>query len=379
MLNPVILAQELIRCPSITPIDAGVLGLLEEKLKSLGFECHRKNFEESGTPSVDNLWAKWGSGAPHFCFAGHTDVVPVGDLAKWTHDPFAAVIEEGVLWGRGAADMKGAIAAFVAAVARFQQLGRKAGSISLLITNDEEGPAINGTDKVLNWLEKIGEKIDYCVVGEPTNEAKIGDMAKIGRRGSINGTITVKGSQGHVAYPHLADNPIPILARIITDLAETPLDHGSEHFPATTLAFTSVDVGNDTSNVIPAIATARFNVRFNDHWHGAKLQQYLADRIDQLSNGKAVLTTRISGESFVTLPGRLSEILVDAVQSVTGLTPQLSTTGGTSDARFIRRHCPVVEFGLVNKTIHKVDEHIAVQDIDVLADIYLALLKNVFA
>ncbi len=373
--DPVAVAQALIRCPSVTPADAGALDVLEGALKSLGFTCHRLPFSEDGTASIDNLYARLGDRAPHFCFAGHTDVVPVGDRGQWTVDPFAGVIENGSLYGRGAADMKSAIAAFVAAVARF---GTPPGSISLLITGDEEGVAINGTKKMLDWLAARGETIDACVVGEPTNPRILGDMIKIGRRGSVNAEITVIGAEGHVAYPHLADNPIPRLLKIMTRLTDRRLDEGTEHFDRSNLEVTTVDVGNVATNVIPAAATGRVNIRFNDRHTGQSLVDWITSVCDSVG-GAYELKTHISGEAFLTQPGHLSQLVVDAVKAVTGREPDLSTTGGTSDARFIKNACPVVEFGLIGATMHKVDERAAIADIEALTTIYQSILESFFA
>ena len=379
-MDAVALTQALIRCPSVTPADAGALDVLERALKPLGFACHRLRFEQDGTPPIDNLYARIGTGAPHFCFAGHSDVVPPGD--GWAHDPFAAVISDGVLFGRGAADMKSAVAAFAAAAARHLEKGALKGSISLLITGDEEGPAINGTAKMLAWLKERGETIDHCVVGEPTSTARAGDTLKIGRRGSINFQMTVKGVQGHVGYPHKANNPIPALARLVTALADEALDRGNDHFDPSTLAFTSVDVGNPTANVIPAEARATFNIRFNDMHTPESLIAWVkahADKIAGATGCTAAFRTSVSGVSFLTKPGRFTELVSDSVTRVTGLTPALSTSGGTSDARFIKDYCPVVELGLAGATMHKTDECVAVSEIETLTNIYAELLTDYFA
>lgn len=377
-LDAVVLAGDLIRCPSVTPGDAGALDVLARALEALGFACHRLRFEEPGTDPVDNLYARLGSGSPNFCFAGHTDVVPPGDRAAWSFDPFAGTVEDGLLLGRGATDMKGAIAAFVSAVARhLASHGRPAGSISLLITGDEEGMAINGTRKVLDWLAARGEKIDACLVGEPTNVATLGDMMKIGRRGSLTGHLTVLGAQGHVAYPHLADNPLPRLVRMLAGLTERPLDEGSRHFPPSSLQITTIDVGNPAVNVIPAVGRASFNIRFNDLHASQALMDWVRAVCDRVG-GAYELNFRVSGEAFITEPGPLSDAVAGAVERVTGRRPELSTTGGTSDARFIRAHCPVVEFGAVGRTMHKIDEHIAVADLERLADVYVEVLRAVF-
>jgi succinyl-diaminopimelate desuccinylase len=376
---PLELSRALIRCPSVTPADAGAIDVLIGALEPLGFTCHRLVFAEPGTPDIVNLYARIGTEGPNFCFAGHTDVVPVGDEAAWTHAPFGAEVANGQLWGRGASDMKCADAAFTVAAARFlaQRGKRFKGSISLLITGDEEGPAINGTRKVLDWMKAKGERIDACVVGEPTNPKQLGDMIKNGRRGSLNATVTVFGRQGHVAYPHLADNPIHRLIRLMHTLIDHPLDHGNANFQPSSLQFTTVDVGNPTTNVIPASASARLNIRFNDEHTGASLERWLRQHLDGAGLDYA-LDVRISGESFATQPGPLTTLVSNAVQAVTGRTPELSTTGGTSDARFIKDFCPVVEFGLVGATMHGVDEHVAVADVHALADIYRHMLDHYF-
>lgn len=377
--DPLPLAQALIRCASVTPEDAGALDVLEAALTTLGFSCHRLPFEEPGTAPVDNLYARLGTTAPNFCFAGHTDVVPVG--TGWTTEPFAGDVIGEHLYGRGAADMKGAIASFVAAATRYlDDNGQPPGSISLLITGDEEGPAINGTKKMLDWLKNRGEVLDACVVGEPTNPTQLGEMMKIGRRGSLNGKLTAYGTQGHAAYPHLADNPITALLRYANALTAQPLDDGTETFQPSTLTLTSVDVGNDATNVIPASARLAFNIRFNDSHSGASLSEWLRTSLDAASNGAMYdLDIQISGESFVTPPGPLSTLVAKAVQAVTQKTPELSTSGGTSDARFIRAACPVCEFGLVGLTMHKSDERVAVNDLNDLTEIYKRILQSFFS
>ena len=379
-IDPVELSQRLIRCPSVTPVDGGALDELQAVLTELGFVCHRLPFSEAGTPDVDNLYARRGTAAPNFCFAGHTDVVPVGDVDGWTTDPFAGAILDGDLFGRGSSDMKSAIASFVAAAQRYvcDHEGTPPGSISLLITGDEEGPAINGTVKVLQWMVENGETIDACVVGEPTNPEQLGGMAKIGRRGSFTGWLTVHGTQGHTAYPHLADNPLSRLVRMMAPLAEEQLDQGSPHFPPTTVAIASIDTGNTVTNVIPAKATASFNIRFNDLQTGESIETWLRDIFDTVG-GEYELTIACSSNAFVTEPGPLSDDLIAAVDEVLGMTPELSTTGGTSDARFIRAHCPVIEFGGVGKTMHKINEHVRVEDVQRLADVYHVLLTRFFA
>jgi succinyl-diaminopimelate desuccinylase len=379
-IDPVALAQALIRRPSVTPRDEGVLGVLEAALAPLGFDCERMPFSEPGTPDVDNLFARRGSAGPHFCFAGHSDVVPVGDLAGWSIAPFAGEVHAGTLYGRGAADMKGAIAAFVAAAQRFLAARGPdfGGSISLMITGDEEGPSINGTRKMVERLAARGERIDACIVGEPTCETTLGDMAKIGRRGSMNVTIEVTGIQGHVGYPHLADNPIHTLLRMLTALTAEPLDAGNADFQPSSLQVTTIDVGNPATNVIPARARARFNIRFNDLYSSATLEARIRRTLDAVG-GRYALAIEVSGESFLTARGRLSEILVAAIADVTGRTPALSTTGGTSDARFIARHAPVIDFGLVGRSMHKIDERAPVADIHALSRIYEAVLVRFFA
>ena len=374
------LTEALIRCPSVTPVDAGALDVLEQALKPLGFVCHRLRFEDADTPAIDNLYARIGTGGPHFCFAGHSDVVPPGQ--GWAHDPFAAAISDGVLFGRGAADMKSAVAAFAAAAARHLDKGPLKGSISLLITGDEEGPAVNGTAKMLAWLKERGEKTDHCVVGEPTSTARAGDTLKIGRRGSINFQVVVKGAQGHVGYPHKANNPIPALARLITALADETLDQGNDHFDPSTLAFTSVDVGNQAANVIPAEARAAFNIRFNDRHTPESLIAWVqkhADRIAADSGCSIPFRHSTSGVSFLTKPGKFTELVSNSISRVTGRAPVFSTSGGTSDARFIKDYCPVVELGLAGATMHKTDECVAVSEIETLTDIYTELLADYFA
>jgi succinyl-diaminopimelate desuccinylase len=344
------------------------------------------DFSAPGTPDIANLYARVGTGGRHFCFAGHSDVVPVGDLSSWSIGPFAAELSAGYVFGRGAADMKGAIAAFAVAAASFlRQRGPGfGGSISLLITGDEEGPAINGTVKMLRRLAERGEAVDICVVGEPTSSQRFGDMMKIGRRGSVNVELTVRGIQGHVAYPDRVDNPIHRLTRLLDALIATPIDQGSTHFQPSSLQVTTVDVGNPATNVVPGVAKARFNVRFNDLWTSQTLLAHLRQRLDRAhesvgGNGLYDLAAQVSGESFYTPPGELSDLIAGAVRDVTGLEPELSTTGGTSDARFIRATCPVVEFGLVGETMHKVDEKTAIADLQALAKVYELMLERYFA
>jgi succinyl-diaminopimelate desuccinylase len=377
-IDAVALAQDLIRCPSVTPRDDGALGVLEAALTPLGFVCHRLRFEQEGTAPVENLYARLGTEGPNFCFAGHTDVVPPGELKGWSIDPFAGQIHNDRLYGRGAVDMKGAIAAFVAAVSRrLAADGPPVGSISLLITGDEEGVAINGTKKVLDWLAARGETLDACVVGEPTNPKALGDMIKIGRRGSLTGHLTVFGAQGHTAYPHLADNPLPRLVRMLAAITEKPMDEGTAHFQPSTLALTTIDVGNPATNVIPAHGKATFNIRFNDAHTPASIESWLRGCFDAVG-GAYELDIHCSGESFLTAPGPLTELVAEAVETATGRRPEYSTTGGTSDARFIKNFCPVVEFGLVGQTMHKVDEHTLVSDLTGLSAIYEVILRRVF-
>jgi len=380
-IDPVELTRDLVRCPSVTPADAGALDVIQSALERLGFTCHRLKFSAPDTPDVDNLYARIGrDGTRNFCFAGHTDVVPVGDKAAWSADPFGAEVRDGQLIGRGAADMKGAIAAFVAAAGRFiaRCHGNLPGAISLLITGDEEGPAVNGTKPVLEWLRARGEGLDACVVGEPTNPTRLGEMIKIGRRGSLTGRLTVRGVQGHTAYPQLADNPIHRLLRMLTRITERPLDQGTAHFQPSTLQISTVDVGNPATNVIPAEARACFNIRFNDKHSGGSLERWLRAEFDAVGGGYH-LKVEVSGESFLTPPGPLSDLLATVVQRVLREKPELSTTGGTSDARFIKDYCPVVEFGLAGATMHKVDERVPVADIRALSDVYTEVLAGYFA
>lgn len=378
VIDPVNFAAELIRCPSVTPKEAGALDLLQKTLESLGFTCTRYPFEE-----VDNLYARLGSTAPNFCYAGHTDVVPVGDASDWDRDPFGGQVEDGILWGRGAADMKGGIASFVAAVAaNLSQGWTPNGSISFLITGDEEGPAVNGTIKVLEAITAAGEKIDHCLVGEPTNPNTLGEMIKIGRRGSLNGVITVTGTQGHVAYPDLAGNPVPVLLKILTALTTKKLDDGNDNFQPSNLEVTSVDVNNPAHNVIPAAAKAKFNIRFNTEHDGQDLLDWInreVANVEKNFDGKIVADLRLPGLPFLTTPCRFTDTLSGAVESVTNRKPELSTSGGTSDARFITNFAPVVEFGLIGATIHKVNEHARVDDIQKLTEIYKRLLIDYFA
>ncbi len=377
MIDPVKLSQDLMRCASVTPLEAGTLAVLEVALVPLGFNCRRITFEGHNSPAVENMIATYGEAGPHFAFAGHVDVVPVGDAKAWTKDPFGSVIENGILYGRGASDMKTGIAAFVAAAARLLAEYKPQGRISLLITCDEEGPSVNGTAPLLELLDKEGMKFDACVVGEPCSYEKFGDMAKTGRRGSLHGYITVKGKQGHVAYPERADNPVPKLMKLLTVLDAYVIDEGMQDFQPSNLEVVTVDVGNTVMNVIPAKATAKFNVRFNA-LHSA---ESLAEKLRGVCDSAGVdydIEFKIGAQPFLTKPGPLSASLVKAVQEVTGEIPKLSTTGGTSDARFISKYCPVVEFGVLGTTAHQVDEHIAVEQIELLTQTYHRLMHNWF-
>jgi succinyl-diaminopimelate desuccinylase len=382
--DPVALAQALIRCPSVTPEEAGALSVLEDVLAPAGFTVHRMTFSEPGTPDVENLYARIGAAGPNLCFAGHTDVVPPGDLAKWSVPPFSGEIRDGVLFGRGAVDMKGAIACFVAAAMRYMKRlgGQPQGSISLLITGDEEGPSINGTAKVLEWLKERGERLDGCIVGEPTNPQAIGDEIKIGRRGSLTGELVVHGKQGHAAYPHMAENPIPKLARIIDRLSTTPLDQGTPDFEPSNLQVTVISVPNNATNVIPAEARAKFNIRYNDLHRRPSVEAWVREQCAAAAEevgARWSVTFSGTGDVFLTKPGPLVDTMVEAVRAVTGRVPRLSTSGGTSDARFIQAYCPVIEFGLVNQTIHQVDEHVPIGDLEQLTAIYERFIAGYIA
>jgi succinyl-diaminopimelate desuccinylase len=374
-------AQDLIRCRSITPDEGGALTYLEQQLSTAGFTCHRLPFTERGTPSADNLYARIGEASPHVCFAGHTDVVPPGDEGAWRHNPFAAEVEGGILYGRGATDMKGALGASVAAVLGYLRENTLKGSISFLITGDEEGPAINGTKKVLGWMAEKGERPDCCVLGECTSEAAIGDTIKIGRRGSLSGQLRVRGVQGHAAYPEKARNPLPALIDALSLLKAESLDTGSAHFQPSNLEITSIDTGNPAYNVIPATATARFNIRFNDRHSGDSLKAWVESQVGTATQGTGVdysLDFEAVADSFVTEPGGFVEKLSAAVQAETRRDPILSTAGGTSDARFIKDLCPVAELGLLNATAHKVDECVPVSDLEKLTRIYRRFLQLTF-
>jgi succinyl-diaminopimelate desuccinylase len=382
-LSPAVaLTRDLLRCPSVTPADAGALGVLEQALEKAGFETDRLTFSELGTPDVDNLFAKIGSGRPHLAFAGHTDVVPPGDVKRWRFDPFSGEIAEGKIFGRGASDMKGGVAAFAAAALGYvAEHGAPRGAISFLITGDEEGPSINGTAKLLDWTRQRGEIFDHCIVGEPTNAATLGDTIKIGRRGSLSGGVLVRGKQGHAAYPQLAENPVPVIARIVAALSAHVFDEGTAHFDRSNLEVTSIDVGNPASNVIPAEAHAQFNIRFNDAWTLERLQARI-ESIVRDAAGKThaeVALQPCNALAFLTEPGDFTNLVSEAIHQVTGRRPELSTSGGTSDARFITRDCPVLEFGLLNESIHAVDEHARIDDIEKLTSVYRRVLDLYFA
>jgi succinyl-diaminopimelate desuccinylase len=387
MADALAIAQELLRCPSVTPADAGALGVLERLLGDAGFAVHRVTFSEEGSADIDNLYARIGTSPPHISFAGHTDVVPAGDEAAWSHGAFAGDVKDGLLYGRGAVDMKGGIAASVAAVLDYlaahggqpQESGK--GSISFLITGDEEGIAVNGTVKLLQWAAARGEKFDHCIVGEPSNVEAIGDTIKIGRRGSQSGTLIVDGVQGHVAYPHRASNPVPDIAALIVALSNEPLDHGNEQFQPSNLEFTTVDVGNTASNVIPAQARARFNIRFNDHHTQESLRELIDKRLAAAAGNRIkahIVWEPCNAESFVTTPGDFTDLVSAAIEEVTGRRSDLNTGGGTSDARFITRYCPVIEFGLVGQTMHQIDERTPVADLEKLTKIYRGVLDRYF-
>ncbi|WP_127088461.1 succinyl-diaminopimelate desuccinylase [Aquabacter cavernae] len=377
-LDPLSLTQALLRAPSVTPNAHDALEVVARALSEAGYEVHRLPFDSAG-PRVPNLYARIGTEGPNLCFAGHVDVVPVGDEAHWTHGPFAGEVADGLLYGRGAVDMKGGLACALAAALRHGK--PETGSLSFLVTGDEEGPAIDGTVKVVDWLKARGERLDHCILGEPTNPNALGDMVKIGRRGSLSGTVTVTGKQGHVAYPHLADNPVPRLLRLLNALTAAPLDAGTPHFQPSNLEVVGVQAGTSAYNVIPATAQARFNVRFNDLYSLESLKAEIARRLGTAGeDGHYALAFETGGsDSFLTAPGPFIDILCDAVEQATGRRPEPSTTGGTSDARFIKDLCPVVEFGLVGQTMHQVDEVTPVADLFALADIYGAVITRYFA
>ncbi|MRG54166.1 succinyl-diaminopimelate desuccinylase [Phyllobacterium sp. SYP-B3895] len=390
--DPVQNLAQLITCPSVTPAEAGALTALESMLAPLGFSVERPVFSEEGTPDVENLYARRSGNGPHLMFAGHTDVVPVGDEAAWKFPPFSAAIHNGQMYGRGAVDMKGGVACFTAAVARhITKHGSLKGSISFLITGDEEGPSINGTGKLLEWAKAKGESWDAAIVGEPTNPDKLGDMIKIGRRGSLSGTITVNGVQGHAAYPHLADNPVRGLVTLLDSLLYPALDKGTKDFQATNLEVTTMDVGNPAVNVIPAKATATFNIRYNDSWTDESLMAEIHNRLDRAAGRRKLRPGRKTpvnyeltwrdrpSHVFLTHDDKLVGTLTKSVEAVIGRRPQLSTSGGTSDARFIKDYCPVVEFGLVGKTMHMVDERVDIADLETLTQIYERFIEDFLA
>lgn len=381
-IDPVALTQSLIRCQSVTPAEGGALTLLEGVLAGAGFECHRMTFSDVDTPDVDNLYARIGKHGPNLCFAGHTDVVPTGEVSAWSTPPFAAQIKDGVLYGRGAVDMKGGVACFAAAaIGYLSETPEPPGSISFLITGDEEGPAINGTAKVLDWLKARDERLDACLVGEPSNPKALGDEIKIGRRGSLNGHLIVHGKQGHSAYPQKADNPVPKLARLIDRLANAQIDDGTGAFQPSNLQVTVLGAPNTATNVIPAVAEARFNIRYNDIWTRQQLEEWVRLQCAAASEGRDIrydVTFSGTGDVFLTEPGPLVSTITEAVQAVTGRTPALTTGGGTSDARFIKDFCPVVEFGLVNETIHQTDERVPVEDLRQLTKIYQHFIAGYF-
>jgi succinyl-diaminopimelate desuccinylase len=382
--DPVAIARDLLRCPSVTPAEGGALTFLEAVLKSAGFTVHRMTFSEPGTADVENLYARIGTASPHLMFAGHTDVVPPGDPKAWSHAPFSGDIADGVLFGRGAVDMKGAIACKIAATLDHLAAngGKPKGSISFLITGDEEGVAINGSPKLLKWAAAHGEKFDHCVLGEPGNVAELGDTIKLGRRGSQNGVLVITGKMGHVAYPHRADNPVRGLVTLMSALMDEPLDAGSHKFDPSNLEFTSIDIGNSTVNLIPGEARARFNIRFNDCHNYASLKALVEQRAGKAAEGK--VKWRIDWEPsnadvFYTEPSPFTDVVVGSVAEVTGRKPKLSTSGGTSDARFIKDYCPVVEFGLVGTTMHATDERVPVADLAKLTEVYRHILDKYFA
>ncbi|UYW32196.1 succinyl-diaminopimelate desuccinylase [Methylorubrum extorquens] len=382
--SPLALAQALIRCPSVTPEEGGALSFLADRLSRAGFSVERPVFSEPGTPDIQNLYARIGTAGPVLVFAGHTDVVPPGEVGSWTHGPFSGEVAEGFLYGRGAVDMKGGIACMLAATLAF--LDRHGpdfgGSIAFLVTGDEEGPAVNGTVKLLDWAKARGERFDHCLLGEPTNPDTLGEMIKIGRRGSLTGRITVHGRQGHVAYPHRAENPIPGLLRLASALTADPLDGGTAHFDASNLEFTTIDVGNPATNVIPASAKAVFNVRFNDDWTADTLGAEIRRRLEAAAGNAVRFSLDLqpsNSPAFLTQPDAFVDRVADAIEAETGRRPALSTTGGTSDARFIKDACPVIEFGLVGRTMHETDERVAVADLDRLTAIYGRVLDAYFS
>ena len=381
-INELQLAKELIKFPTVTPIDAGIMKFLEKKLKILGFKTKILEFKEKNSKPVKNLYARLGNQSPNFCYAGHLDVVPAGNLKEWTVNPFKPSVKKGHLIGRGANDMKSSIAAFVSAVSNFVENNRKFnGSISLLITGDEEGVAINGTKKVVDYLKKKKEKIDFCLVGEPTNPNKLGEMIKIGRRGSMNGRLSVIGVQGHVAYPQRANNPSTTLVQILKELKSIKFDNGTKDFQPTNLEITKINIDNSADNVIPGLANAKFNIRFNNKHTSTSIKKKIDKIIKKISiknNSKYKIDYSVSGEAFLTKPNSTTFMIRDIIKKITKINPQLSTTGGTSDARFIRKIAPCLEFGLVGKTMHKVDEAVSLSDLKKLTLIYSNILQNYF-
>jgi succinyl-diaminopimelate desuccinylase len=381
-INELQLAKELIKFPTVTPIDAGIMKFLEKKLKTLGFKTKILEFKEKNSKPVKNLYARLGNKGPNFCYAGHLDVVPAGNLKDWTVNPFKPSIKKGYLIGRGANDMKSSIAAFVSAVSNFVGNKRKFnGSISLLITGDEEGVAINGTKKVVDYLRKKKEKIDFCLVGEPTNPNKLGEMIKIGRRGSMTGRLSIIGVQGHVAYPQRANNPSTALVQILKELKEIKFDNGTKDFQPTNLEVTKINIDNSADNVIPGLANAKFNIRFNNKHTSSSIKKKIDTIIKKISNrnkSKYKIDYSVSGEAFLTKPNNTTFMIRDIIKKITKIKPQLSTTGGTSDARFIRKIAPCLEFGLVGKTMHKVDEAVSLTDLKKLTLIYSNILENYF-
>src|SRR5258708_6108238 len=384
MTDAFTLTRDLVRCPSVTPADAGALGVLQPALSAAGFNAQRVNFSEPGTPDIYNLYARIGTGAPHITFAGHTDVVPPGDEKAWSLQPFAGEVRDGFLYGRGAVDMKGGIACAVAATLDYLKAngGKPKGSISFLITGDEESVAVNGTIKLLKWAAERGEKFDHCILSEPSNVQELGDCIKIGRRGSQNAVLVVDGTQGHVAYPQRADNPVRGIVTLIAAINAEPLDSGTEHFQPSNLEFTSIDVGNETVNLIPGQVRARFNIRYNDCHTNASLRALVEQRAAKAAGDK--LRWRIDWapsnvEVFRTAPGPFTDLFVAAIEQVTGRRPDLNTLAGTSDARFIAQYCPVIEFGLVGQTMHAIDERVALSDLERLTKIYRLALDRYFA
>ncbi len=381
-INELKLAKELIKFPSVTPIDAGVMKFLEKKLKKLGFKTKILEFKQKNSKPVKNLYAKIGTKKPNFCYAGHLDVVPPGNAKDWTVNPFKPIVKKGYLIGRGANDMKGSISAFVSAVSYFLTMNRKFnGSISLLITGDEEGDAINGTKKVVDYLKKKGEKINFCLVGEPTNPNKLGEMIKIGRRGSLTGKLVIYGIQGHVAYPHRAINPSTIIVKILNNLKNIKFDKGTKNFQPSNLEVTRININNNADNVIPKYAEATFNIRFNNKHSSSSIKKKLNNifkKACRISKSKFKIEYRVSGEAFLTKPNRTTFMIQNIIKKVTKIKPKLSTTGGTSDARFIRKICPCLEFGLVGKTMHKIDEAVSLRDLQSLTKIYHNILLEYF-